>query len=167
MAHWITDKDGKRIKVAGNYGKKPDDFLSVTSENAVQNKVVAEAINGLQTQFNNKKIELIKLTASGLWSSGNYSAQEVSVQDLYNYDLIFIFFRSGTGNSYYDDFVPAKVELNRSYAIVGVPSDTVFYRKFSFTSNGISFKDCTQIYPYGSTTTNNGAMLPFGIYGVK
>lgn len=43
-------KNGKLVKVAGNYGKKPDNFLSDTSENAVQNKAVAQKFNEIETK---------------------------------------------------------------------------------------------------------------------
>lgn len=44
MAHYITDKNGKRIKVAGKNEKLLDNALSETSENAVQNRVISKAL---------------------------------------------------------------------------------------------------------------------------
>ena len=72
MAYYITDANGNLIKVAGNYGKKPDDFLSETSENAVQNKVVTRAL----------KTKYISLTLSSDLS------QNFSTLSLVKFDVV-------------------------------------------------------------------------------
>ena len=45
MSFYVTDKDGKLVKVAGNYLRSPDKELSTTSTNVVQNDVITKALN--------------------------------------------------------------------------------------------------------------------------
>lgn len=79
-------KNGQLVKVAGNYGSKPDAELSETSENAVQNKVVTAEINGL------------KLTK--LWENSNttvdFNAQTITIPNLKDFNTICISYRDAT-----------------------------------------------------------------------
>lgn len=43
-----------------------------------------------------------------------------------------------------------------------------YYRKYGVTTTGISFQNCNEVSVYGtSTVIENGALIPYAIYGIK
>ena len=169
MAHWITDANRKRIKVAGNYGSKPDTELSETSENAVQNKVVTSALNKLQNQINDKKLELVQLwTISDTSSIDSFTYGAITLPSIYDYNMIAVMFRvAKTTNE--DFLVIANVETNRTNLVNRLSWDTVLKRVFSITSNGINFQKGYQITGYNTSgpVENNNAIIPIYVFGIK
>lgn len=169
MAHWITDANGKRIKVAGNYGSKPDTELSETSKNSVQNKVVTSALNELQNQINDKKLELVQLWNINDTSSVNdFTYGAITLPSIYDYNMIAVMFRAAR-TTIEDFLVVANVEVNRSNLVNCLSWDTVLKRVFTISSDGINFQKGYQITGYNTSgpVENNNAIIPIYVFGIK
>lgn len=157
MAHWITDANSKRIKVAGNYGSKPDSELSETSENAVQNKVVTEALN---KKLSNERVLLYSTSAT------SFAGQKISF-DATQYNYFQILWRLvGNATEYKTETIPRDYITQSSINLLW---DTILKRNYTLESTGITFATGTQITGYATSgpVSNNNVMIPTHIYGVK
>lgn len=168
-------KNGKLVQVAGNSGggsgstTPPDAELNATSENSVQNKVITSALNELQNQINDKKLELVQLwTISDTSSIDSFTYGAITLPSIYDYNIIAVMFR--VAKATVEDFlVVANVETNRTNLVNRLTWDTVFKRVFTITSNGINFQQAYQVTGYGTSgpVANNNVLIPIYIFGIK
>lgn len=154
MAHWITDANKKRIKVAGNYGKLPDAELSATSENAVQNKVIAKAINNL-------KLHLLWENATPTVSM---NTQTITVSNLSNYDTLCVLYKSNKASSVNScGYAFGKNAIQHGINLTFI--EDVYCGRFIIIRSNTTI-EILEAYR-GGTTIDNNVCVPVAIYGLN
>lgn len=160
-----------------------DDFLFVSSQDGENKKIYfTDIISALYNWFANKEhthsaSDFSAVSRELLWTNSDtvssFEAQTVSINSLSEYDGIEIVFMAdyldqgvkGTG------FIPYKNNGKLTLDCVMVDGTTCYDKRVAvMSSSGIRFKVGNRLTASSSShtiTENNGACIPYKIYGIK
>lgn len=170
---------GTQVIITDDNVQMLDSKLSDTSTNAVQNRVVTEALNDV-----NEDIETLNTRTDGmlkpvlLWTNpditAEFPAQTIEL-DLIEYDAVTFRFKSSWQTIHHEPITPiggsggAITFLNMDNVTMNI---FLSNRSYHVTGTGVSFGDSTY-RPLTSTTdtnfpaTRNTDLIPYRIYGYK
>lgn len=147
-----VDFDDERVPIAGT----PDNEMSDTSRNTVENKVIKEYVD---TELNSYELKG-KIIWTNSNPTSNFNPQTITLDEsLGNYDMYEILFLQGTTNSRI--MTSGKIPVGHGTILDYI----TVYPKFRSTNatvsgNTITFEDCKSLNAIGSHVVENSSLIP-------